>query len=82
MYSNIITTGEYVWALSLGVFSGNDGVDAGSSNANIDEVDLKEEDDHLEKDGIPNFKNDISWMVGGSICRATTTLGVVTNERK
>jgi hypothetical protein len=49
-----------VWALLLGVFSGSDGVDVGSSNANIDEVDLKEEDNHLEKDGIPNFKNDIS----------------------
>ena len=43
MYFNIVTTREYAWAPSLGVFGGHDGVDASISNANIDKDDLKEE---------------------------------------
>jgi hypothetical protein len=64
MYSNIVATGEYVWAPSLGVLGGND-VNPDTSNVNINGVDLEEGNNDLEKDGIPNLENDMSRMVGG-----------------
>jgi hypothetical protein len=64
MYSNIVATGEYVWAPSLGVLGGND-VNPDTSNFNINGVDLEEGNNDLEKDGIPNLENDMSRMVGG-----------------
>jgi hypothetical protein len=63
MYSNIVATGEYVWAPLLGVLGGND-VNPDTSNVNINGVDLEEGNNDLEKDGIPNLENDMSRMVG------------------
>jgi hypothetical protein len=42
IYSNIVTTEEYIWAPSSRVFSGHNGVDASISDANIDKDYLKE----------------------------------------
>ncbi|KAL9353427.1 hypothetical protein Peur_056107 [Populus x canadensis] len=64
MYSNIVATGEYVWAPSSGVLGGND-VDLDISNVNIDGVDLDEGSGDSEEDGILNLENDMSQMVGG-----------------
>lgn len=54
-----------MWASSSRVFGGKDVGDDGTSNANIAENDLEEENDDSEEDDIPNFMNDISKMVGG-----------------
>jgi hypothetical protein len=43
----------------------DDAGDDGNHNANVDEPDLEEESSDSEKDGIPNFTDDICNMVGG-----------------
>nr|XP_034919441.1 protein SIS2-like [Populus alba] len=63
MFSNIIAIRKYVWASSSRVFGGNDVGDDGTSNANIDENDLEEENGDSDEDDIPNFMNDISKML-------------------
>lgn len=65
MFSNIVAIRQYVQASSSRVFGGKDVGDDGTSNANIAENDLEEENDDSEEDNIPNFMNDISKMVGG-----------------
>ena len=64
MYSNIVATGEFAWAPSSGVLSGND-VNPGTSKANIDGTDFEEGNGDSEKDEIPNLDTNMSQMVGG-----------------
>jgi hypothetical protein len=64
MYSNIVATGEFAWALSSGVLSGND-VNPSTSKANIDGTDFEEGNGDSEKDEIPNLDTNMSRMVGG-----------------
>jgi hypothetical protein len=64
MYSNIVATGEFTWAPSSGVLSGND-VNPGISKANIDGTDFEEGNGDSEKDEIPNLDTNMSRMVGG-----------------
>jgi len=81
MYSNIVVTGEYVWASSLGVLGGTD-VDLGTSNVNIDGADLEEGCSDLEEDGIPNLKNGKSQMVGRVNMSSNSHTRVVVKEKK
>jgi hypothetical protein len=64
MYSNIVATGEFVWAPSSGVLGGND-VYLGTSNANIDRAGFEEGSGDSEEDEILNLQTGMSRMVGG-----------------
>ncbi|XP_061974207.1 uncharacterized protein LOC133696157 [Populus nigra] len=64
MYSNIVATGAYAWALSSSVPAGSD-VDPGTSNANIGYDGLDEGSDGSEEDVILDFQTDMARMVGG-----------------
>jgi hypothetical protein len=65
MFSNIVATGEYVWAPSFGVLCDNNvGVD-GNQNANVKQLDLKEGSGDSKDDEIPNFTDDVCNMVRG-----------------
>jgi hypothetical protein len=64
MYSNIVATGAFAWAPSLGLPAGND-VDPGTSNADIDRDGLEEGSGDSEEDVIPDFQTDMARMVGG-----------------
>jgi hypothetical protein len=59
IYSKIIATREYTWALSSRVLGDND-IDPGTSNVNIDGVDFEEGNKDSEEDGISNLENDMS----------------------
>jgi hypothetical protein len=63
MFSNIIATGEYVWAPSSGVLcDDNVGVDE-DPNANEEQPDLEEGSGDSEEDEILNFTDDVCNMV-------------------
>ncbi|PNT56413.2 hypothetical protein POPTR_001G238000v4 [Populus trichocarpa] len=64
MYSNIVATGTFAWALSSGVPADSD-VDPGTSNADIAHDGLEEGSGDSEEDVIPNFQTDMVRMVGG-----------------
>ena len=63
MFSNIIATGEYVWAPSSGVLcDDNVGVDE-DPNANEEQPDLEEGSGDSEENEILNFTDDVCNMV-------------------
>ncbi|KAG6793403.1 hypothetical protein POTOM_002611 [Populus tomentosa] len=64
MYSNIVTTAAFAWALSSRVLVCSD-IDPGTSNAGINRDGLEERSGDSEEDVIPDFQTDITQMVGG-----------------
>jgi hypothetical protein len=65
MFSNIIATGEYVWAPLSGVLcDDNVGVDE-DPNANEEQPNLEERSGHSEDDVILNFTDDVCNMIRG-----------------
>ncbi|KAG6760995.1 hypothetical protein POTOM_034184 [Populus tomentosa] len=64
MYSNIIATGAFAWAPSSDVPAGN-GVDPGTSNADIADDGLEEGSGDSEEDVILYFQTDMARMIGG-----------------
>uniref|UniRef100_A0A6N2LGK9 Myb/SANT-like domain-containing protein n=1 Tax=Salix viminalis TaxID=40686 RepID=A0A6N2LGK9_SALVM len=65
MYSSIVATGEYAWAPSSAVQGGGNSYQPGTSNTNIDAMDLEEGSGDSKEDGNPASDNDIAHLVGG-----------------
>uniref|UniRef100_A0A6N2N4J4 Uncharacterized protein n=1 Tax=Salix viminalis TaxID=40686 RepID=A0A6N2N4J4_SALVM len=65
MYSNIVVTGEYTWAPSSRVHGGGNCFQSGTNDANIDAVDLEEENG--------DKKEDINHASDNNITRSDST---------
>jgi len=65
MFTNIVATGQYVWAPSQGLNSNEDGVSERRTNAVNEDPHLEEGSGDSEEDSLPNFVDDVSNMVVG-----------------
>jgi hypothetical protein len=65
MFTNIVATGQYVWAPSQGLNSNEDGVSERRTNAVNEDLHLEEGSGDSEEDSLPNFVGDVSNMVAG-----------------
>jgi hypothetical protein len=65
MFTNIVATGEYVWAPSQGLNSDNDGFSKRRNNASNEDPHLEEGSGDSEEDTLPNFVEDVNNMVTG-----------------
>ena len=65
MFTNIVATGQYVWAPSQGLNSNEDGVSERRTNAVNEDPHLEEGSGDSEEDSLPNFVGDVSNMVAG-----------------
>jgi hypothetical protein len=65
MFTNIIATGQYVWAPAQGLNSDEDGVGERQTNAVNEDPHIEEGSGDSEEDSLPNFIVDVSNMVAG-----------------
>jgi len=65
MFTNIIATGQYVWAPAQGLNSDEDGVSERQTNAVNEDPHIEEGSGDSEEDSLPNFIVDVSNMVAG-----------------
>ena len=65
LFTNTIVTGQYVWALSQGLNSNEDGVGQRQINAVNEDPHLEKGSSDSEEDSLPNFIVDVNNMVAG-----------------
>jgi len=65
MFTNIVATGQYVWAPAQGLNSNEDGVGERQTNAVNEDPHIEEGSGDSEEDSLPNFVVDVSNMVAG-----------------
>ena len=63
MFTNIMTTGKFVWASTQGMVSDDDEVGDGIKNTTKDDVNIEKGSGDSKEDNLPNLIDDISNMV-------------------